>query len=60
MRTPPASGFPPPNRSMLNKEHALELPTRHARLIRKLRRRTGLTRNKFAAELGVTFLSINR
>jgi len=30
------------------------------RLIRKLRERTGLTQEKFAAKLGVTFPTINR
>ena len=30
------------------------------RLIRELRARTGLTREKFAAKLGVTFPTINR
>jgi transcriptional regulator with XRE-family HTH domain len=30
------------------------------RLIRELRRRTGLTQEKFAAKLGVTFPTINR
>lgn len=30
------------------------------RLIRKLRQRTGLTQEKFAAKLGVTFPTINR
>ena len=30
------------------------------RLVRELRERTGLTQEKFAAKLGVTFLTINR
>jgi len=30
------------------------------RLVRELRQRTGLTREKFAAKLGVTFPTINR
>ncbi len=30
------------------------------RLVRELRRRTGLTQEKFAAKLGVTFPTINR
>lgn len=30
------------------------------RLVRELRRRTGLTQEKFAARLGVTFPTINR
>jgi putative transcriptional regulator len=30
------------------------------RLIRELRKRTGLTQEKFAAKLGVTFPTINR
>jgi len=30
------------------------------RLVRKLRERTGLTQEKFAAKLGVTFPTINR
>lgn len=31
-----------------------------ARLVRELRERTGLTQEKFAAKLGVTFPTINR
>ena len=31
-----------------------------ARFVRKLRKRTGLTQEKFAAKLGVTFPTINR
>jgi transcriptional regulator with XRE-family HTH domain len=31
-----------------------------SRLIRKLRKRTGLTQEKFAAKLGVTYPTINR
>ena len=31
-----------------------------SRLVRKLRKRTGLTQEKFAAKLGVTFPTINR
>ena len=31
-----------------------------SRLVRKLRERTGLTQEKFAAKLGVTFPTINR
>lgn len=35
-------------------------PTDIATLIRELRARTGLTQEKFAAKLGVTFPTINR
>jgi transcriptional regulator with XRE-family HTH domain len=31
-----------------------------SRLVRELRKRTGLTQEKFAAKLGVTFPTINR
>lgn len=42
-------------RRMLLSEH-----TDISRLIRELRERTGLTQEKFAAKLGVTFPTINR
>ena len=34
--------------------------TEHAALIRKIRNRLGLTQEKFAAKLGVTFSTVNR
>ena len=39
---------------------ALNTPTNIPRLVRDLRGRTGLTQEKFAAKLGVTFPTINR
>jgi len=38
----------------------LNVQTEIPRLIRELRERTGLTQEKFAAKLGVTFPTINR
>jgi transcriptional regulator with XRE-family HTH domain len=38
----------------------LNVQTDIPRLIRELRERTGLTQEKFAAKLGVTFPTINR
>ncbi len=38
----------------------LNAPSDIARLVRTLRERTGLTQEKFAAKLGVTFPTINR
>jgi len=38
----------------------LKSQTEISRLIRELRERTGLTQEKFAARLGVTFPTINR
>jgi len=38
----------------------LNAQTDIARLVRELRERTGLTQEKFAARLGVTFPTINR
>jgi putative transcriptional regulator len=38
----------------------LSTPADIPRLIRELRKRTGLTQEKFAAKLGVTFPTINR
>jgi putative transcriptional regulator len=39
---------------------ALDAQPDVARLVRELRERTGLTQEKFAAKLGVTFPTINR
>ena len=38
----------------------MNTPPDMPRLVRELRRRTGLTQEKFAARLGVTFPTINR
>ena len=38
----------------------MKTPPDMPRLVRELRRRTGLTQEKFAARLGVTFPTINR
>ena len=38
----------------------LSAPVDMPRLVRELRNRTGLTQEKFAAKLGVTFPTINR
>jgi len=38
----------------------LDKKTNISQLIRKIRKRTGLTQEKFAAKLGVTFPTINR
>jgi len=38
----------------------LNAPSDIPRLVRELRERTGLTQEKFAAKLGVTFPTINR
>ena len=38
----------------------MNVQTEIPRLIRELRERTGLTQEKFAAKLGVTFPTINR
>jgi putative transcriptional regulator len=38
----------------------LNVQTDIPRLVRELRKRTGLTQEKFAAKLGVTFPTINR
>lgn len=38
----------------------MSTPADIPRLIRELRKRTGLTQEKFAAKLGVTFPTINR
>jgi len=46
--------FPTERKSTLNTQ--ADIP----RLIRELRKRTGLTQEKFAAKLGVTFPTINR
>jgi len=40
--------------------NALKTQNNIAQLIRQLRERTGLTQEKFAAKLGVTFPTINR
>jgi putative transcriptional regulator len=42
------------------KKRPLNVQTDMPRLIRELRERTGLTQEKFAAKLGVTFPTINR
>ncbi|MEW6033604.1 MAG: helix-turn-helix transcriptional regulator [Chloroflexota bacterium] len=44
----------------MRKESGLEPQTDLAGLVRKLRQRTGLTQEQFAARLGVTFPTINR
>jgi putative transcriptional regulator len=44
----------------LERRAALNPPADIPRLIRELRKRTGLTQEKFAAKLGVTFPTINR
>ena len=44
----------------LSKENPLNVQTDIPRLIRELRERTGLTQEKFAARLGVTFPTISR
>jgi transcriptional regulator with XRE-family HTH domain len=38
----------------------LNAPANIPRFVRELRKRTGLTQEKFAAKLGVTFPTINR
>ena len=38
----------------------MSTPVDIPRLVRELRKRTGLTQEKFAAKLGVTFPTINR
>jgi transcriptional regulator with XRE-family HTH domain len=42
------------------KEGILNLPVDAAQMVRELRGRLGLTQEKFAARLGVTFPTINR
>jgi putative transcriptional regulator len=42
------------------RRQALNNQTDIPQLVRELRRRTGLTQEKFAAKLGVTFPTINR
>jgi putative transcriptional regulator len=44
----------------LERRAALSTPVDIPRLVRELRKRTGLTQEKFAAKLGVTFPTINR
>ncbi|MBC2712333.1 MAG: helix-turn-helix transcriptional regulator [Desulfosarcina sp.] len=47
---------PPPTERRIALNTQADIP----RLIRELRQRTGLTQEKFAAKLGVTFPTINR
>lgn len=44
----------------LLEEHIVELPEDYPQFIRKVREKTGLTQEKFAAKLGVTFPTVNR
>jgi putative transcriptional regulator len=44
----------------LERRAVLSTPVDIPRLVRELRKRTGLTQEKFAAKLGVTFPTINR
>ena len=49
-----------PCRILSARRNSLNAQANIPRLVRELRKRTGLTQEKFAAKLGVTFPTINR